>query len=97
MVKEKTLPPELGQMAERETWFSFGSSEHILTWLDHERLTLVGIDTAQKLPDGKWALLLDGLDLGSEEDPIASVQQGRDFIAQRPDADLMFELIWRGR
>ena len=94
MVEEKTLPPELAQLAERRSWFSRAHAEQVLTWLEQESLQLLGIDAARKLPGGKWELLLDGLDLSSEADRTASIQQGRDFMAERPDNDLMFEPVW---
>jgi len=97
MVQEKTLPSELSQLAERQTWFSREHTERILAWLEGERLPLFGIEAARKLPDGNWMLLLDPmLSLGVEVDPVASVQQGRDFITQHADTDLMFEPVWPG-
>ena len=88
------LPSTLMQLAERSSWFSNANAERVLSWLENERLPLLGIDASRKLPDGNWELLLDCLDLSYEKDRTATIQQGRDFIAQRPDADFMFEPVW---
>ena len=97
MVQEKTLPSEVAQLAERRTWFSQENAVRVLAWLESERLPLFGIEAARKLPDGNWILLLDPmLTLREEIDPAASIQLGRDFIAQHSDLDLMFEPVWPG-
>jgi hypothetical protein len=97
MVEEKTLPAELSQLAERQTWFSRQNAERVLAWLESERLPLYGIEASRKQPDGNWMLLLDPmLSVGDDVEPAASIQQGRDFIAQHSDADLMFEPVWPG-
>ena len=97
MVEEKTLPPELAQLAERKTWFSCPNAERVLAWLESEGLPLFGIEASRKQADGNWMLLLDPmLNLGDNVEPAASIQQGRDFIAQHADADLMFEPVWPG-
>ena len=94
MVDEKTLPLALSELAERRSWFSKINAEQVLAWLEQKQLPLLGIDAARKLPDGDWELLLDCLDLSNEADRLATIEQGREFIAQRPGTDFMFEPVW---
>ena len=101
---EMELPVELKALAERETWYSQQDAKKVLDWLEGEDLTLLGIDTAEKLPDGNWILRLDPMlvtPLGDSPTPDDSAETrtqsrniGRSFVAEH--SDLMFELVWPG-
>lgn len=99
------MPPQLAELAERETWFSREDAMRVLDWLESESLPLYGMETARKLSDGDWMLLVDpmlvtclGLNGTEETSPliVGSICEGREFLDANPSGDLMFEPTWPG-
>ena len=88
-----TLPAALRDRAERDTWFDSDSTMSVLDWLDASNMPLLSIETARKLNDGKWMLLLDPM-LSTSSSSGFAVQQGRDFVSQHAALDMMFEPYW---
>ena len=93
MEQDLSLPAELAQRAERDTWFNAGDALQVLDWLEGNGCSFLGFDSARKELDGSWVLLPEPiLDVSSSQTTAHGVAFARELIGRHPD--LMFDLAW---
>ena len=91
------FPEQFAARAERRFWFARADAEQLLDWLEDNGERFVGMEVAQKQPDGTWLLLDDSLDLARQTDNFEAVRRGKDFLREYDGDGRMFEPLWQGR
>ncbi len=98
MAARSPLPEALAARAVRRQFFEPKDAVTILNWCEDNGHKFLGMDVAERMPDGNWMLLINPiLDLSSQTDNCEAVRRGHQFLDEFGAENRIFEPIWEGR